>query len=73
MEIQKVAKALIGKVRKEDTSEQYKQYRALLDKTRRYKEALVLVLPMAKAYAYKNPVGSNMKYIDIATKTLEDK
>ena len=33
-------------------------------------EALKLVLPMAKGYAYKNNVGSNMKYIETAEKAI---
>ena len=35
-------------------------------------EALKLVLPMAKGYAYKNNVGSNMKYIETAEKAITE-
>jgi hypothetical protein len=35
-------------------------------------EVLKLILPMAKGYAYKNDVGSNMKYIAIAEKVIAD-
>jgi hypothetical protein len=33
-------------------------------------EALILILPMAKGYAYEHQVGSNVKYIEIATQAI---
>lgn len=36
------------------------------------KEAISLILPMAKGYAYKNDVGSNIKYVRIAEDTLTE-
>jgi hypothetical protein len=49
-----------------NTSEQYKQYRALLDKTRKYKEALGMIA--VNCHHHKNEVSC--KIYDIATKAL---
>ena len=35
------------------------------------REALTLILPMAKGYAYQHKVGSNLRYIDIAKSACE--
>jgi hypothetical protein len=53
----------------------YQSYRCriteLEKEVERLREALSLVLPMAKGYAHRNPVGSNQKYCDIATALLD--
>jgi hypothetical protein len=52
-------------------SAQFKRVEMLEEKLARAEAALKLILPMAKGYAYEHPVGSNMKYIDIATNYFE--
>ena len=38
----------------------------------RLRNALALILPMAKGYAHAHPVGSNLKYIKTAELLLND-
>jgi hypothetical protein len=42
----------------------------LLAELQRLREALRLIIPMAKGYAHKNPVGNNWKFIEEAEKNL---
>ena len=42
------------------------EFRALEAKVKRLREALQLILPLAKGYAAAHPVGSNQKYIEEA-------
>ncbi len=41
-------------------------------KVEEYVDTIKLILPMAKGYAYKNQVGSNMKYIKTATQAIHN-